>query len=87
MDEKVNNRVGMRESAEEFRAFLAEIDESQSSFARTLRCMGDDRQPGTILRHMQRMATGEARISGEMRVIMTILRQSRKKRAAAVEAV
>jgi hypothetical protein len=29
------------------------------------------------------MATGEARISGEMRVIMTIFRKSRQKRRAA----
>ena len=67
-------------SANEFRAFLAEIGESQSGFARTLKRMGDDRQKGTILRHVQRMATGEARISGEMRVIMSIFRNSRRKR-------
>ncbi len=66
--------------ADDFRAFLAEIGESQSSFARTLKRIGDDREMGTILRHVQRMATGEARISGEMRVIMAVFRNSRRKR-------
>ena len=69
-----------RSSADEFRAFLAEIGESQTSFARTLKRIGDDREMGTILRHVQRMATGEARISGEMRVIMAVFRNSRRKR-------
>ncbi len=68
-------------SAEEFRAFLKEIGESQSSFARVLKRIGDDREKATIVRHVQRMATGEARISGEMRVIMAIFRNSRRKRA------
>jgi hypothetical protein len=77
--EQENKRSGTPDSANEFRAFLAEIGETQSSFAKTLKRIGDDRSPGTILRHIQRMATGEARISGEMRVIMAIMRNSRKK--------
>ena len=67
-------------SADEFRAFLDEIGETQSGFAQSLKRMGDDRQKGTILRHVQRMALGEARISGEMRVIMSILRSARSRR-------
>lgn len=82
-EEQKNDRAGTPISADEFRAFLLEIGESQSSFARTLKRMGDDRADGTILRHVQRMATGEARISGEMRVIMSIFRNSRRKQAAA----
>ena len=83
MDEirATNDRTGSAQSADEFRTFLAEIGETQSGFARTLQRMGDDRQRGTILRHVQRIASGEARISGEMRVIMTIFRNSRRKRA------
>jgi len=79
MDQMANQPGLQTTSADEFRAFLAEIGESQSGFARTLKRIGDDREKGTILRHVQRMATGEARISGEMRVIMAIFRNSRKK--------
>jgi hypothetical protein len=71
------------ESAEEFRAFLKEIGESQSGFARIMKRLGDDREKATIQRHVQRMATGEARISGEMRVIMSIFRNSRRKQRKA----
>ena len=80
MDKPTNDRQGNPESAAEFRAFLAEIGETQSGFARTLKRMGDDRGLATILRHVQRMATGEARISGEMRVIMSVFRNSRSRR-------
>jgi hypothetical protein len=85
-EERPNDRAGTPTSADEFRAFLAEIGETQSSFDRTLKRMGDDRADGTILRHVQRMATGEARISGEMRVIMSVFRNSRRKRAKAAAA-
>lgn len=81
-ESRTNDRAGTPESAGAFRVFLAEIGETQSGFARTLKRLGDDRADATILRHVQRMATGEARISGEMRVIMSILRHSRRKRAA-----
>jgi hypothetical protein len=75
-------------SADEFRAFLAEIGQTQSGFARTMIRLGDDRAKGTVARHIQRMATGEARISGEMRVIMSIFRNSaRKRRKALAESV
>lgn len=82
MDNPTNDRLGSQQSADEFRAFLVEIGETQSGFARTLKRMGDDRGAPTILRHVQRMATGEARISGEMRVIMSVFRNSRRKRIA-----
>lgn len=79
-DVMLDDDAARSSSANEFRAFLAEIGESQSGFARTLLRMGDDRKKGTVLRHVQRMATGEARISGEMRVIMSVFRNSRRKR-------
>jgi sugar phosphate isomerase/epimerase len=79
-DEKPNDRAGTPESAAEFRAFLAEIGATQSGFARTLRRLGDDRAKATIVRHVERMATGAARISGPMRVIMSVFRNSHRKR-------
>ena len=57
---------GTPESARWFRAMLEELGETQASMARLMKRKGDDRQPETIARHMRRMATGEARVSGEM---------------------
>jgi hypothetical protein len=68
---------GTAESAAWFREALAEIGETQASMARLMKRKGDDRQPETIARHMRRMATGEARVSGEMRVILTMMRRVR----------
>jgi hypothetical protein len=85
MDDEAKSRLSDHaatpESATFFRAVLDELDKTQSSFARKLARLGDDRKPNTILRHVQRMATGEARISGEMKVILTIFhrRQERDK--------
>ncbi len=64
---------GTPESAAWFRAALEALGETQSSMARLMKHKGDDRQPATIARHMRRMATGEARVSGEMRVILTMM--------------
>jgi hypothetical protein len=77
---------GSPESAAFFRAALAEIGETQASLARLMKRKGDDRQPKTILRNIQRMAVGEARVPGEMRVLLTMLRTGKEKaikRAAA----
>lgn len=62
-------------SADEFRTFLADIGETQTSFSRRMTDMGDPRGPRTLLRIIQRMALGESKISGEMYVIMNLLRQ------------
>jgi hypothetical protein len=72
---------GTPESAAWFRAALEELEQTQASFARLLKRKGDDRQPGTILRNIQRMAKGEARVSGEMRVIITMMRSGKRKAA------
>jgi hypothetical protein len=45
--------------------------------------LGDDRCVDTIRRNIQRMAKGEARVSGEMRVILTIRRNQAKRAAKA----
>jgi hypothetical protein len=71
------------ESAAEFRAFLAEVGESHTGFARTMKRLGDDREKATIERHIQRMLAGQARVTGEMRVIMSIIRNARRKRRKA----
>jgi hypothetical protein len=66
--------------AAEFRAFLADIDGSVHGFARTLLRLGDTRAKATVMRAVERLASGEHTPSGEMRVIMSIFRHSRKKR-------
>ena len=66
---------GNPESAEWFRDRLRALGQSQTGLARLLTSLGDDRQPGTILRSVQRMANGEARVSGEMRALLTLLGQ------------
>ena len=65
-------------SAAWFREALVELGETQASMARLMKHKGDDRQPETIARHMRRMATGEARVSGEMRVIIAMMRRSKQ---------
>jgi hypothetical protein len=72
---------GTPESAAWFRAALEALGETQASMARLMKRKGDDRQPDTIARHMRRMATGNARVSGEMRVILTMMQRA-KNRAA-----
>jgi hypothetical protein len=68
---------GTPESAAWFRAALEELGETQASKARLMKRKGDDRLPETIARHMRRMATGEARVSGEMRVILTMMQRAK----------
>ncbi len=65
---------GSAESAAWFRAQLAALGVGQSALARFMLEHGDDRQFGTILRSLARMATGEARVSGEMRVMLDLLK-------------
>ena len=78
---------GTPESAAWFKTMLDELGETQSSLARLMHRKGDDRQPATILRTIQRMATGEARVSGEMRVILTMMSRAKKRAVAKLERV
>jgi hypothetical protein len=71
--------TGTPESGAWFKAQLEALGQTQSGFARWLEKRGDDRKPGTILRHVQRMANGEARVSGEMRVILSMMRAGAQK--------
>jgi hypothetical protein len=71
--------TGTPESAAWFREQLAELGMSQSALAKWLQKRGDDRKPATILRHVHRMASGGARVSGEMRVILAMMRDGQRK--------
>lgn len=76
------------EDAALFRSFLDDIGETQNSFMRILLRLGDHRPKATIVRSIQRMCSGENKISGEMKVLMTIFRNSRRRRSkAAADAV
>ncbi len=50
---------------------------SQAALARLMVECGDDRQMATILRSLSRMASGDARVSGEMRALLGTLDASR----------
>lgn len=67
-----------------YREKLEGLGLNQSSFAEMMANLGDNRELSTILRSVQRMATGEARVSGEMHVILTLAMRevSRAKRLA-----
>jgi hypothetical protein len=64
---------GSAESAAWFRAKLDALGISQSALARLMLARGDDRQMATILRSLSRMASGDARVSGEMRALLGTL--------------
>lgn len=81
LDTRPPPTTGTAESAAWFRAELEALGQTQSGFAKWLQKRGDDRKPGTILRHVQRMANGEARVSGEMRVILSMMRAGAAKKA------
>lgn len=67
------------------RESLGELKLNQSAFAGVMSELGDSREMKTILRSIQRMAGDEARLSGEMHVILTLLKreQSRARRMMA----
>ncbi len=77
--------TGTPEGAAWFRAELAALGMTQTGFAKWLKHRGDDRKDATILRHVQRMANGEARVSGEMRVILSMMRAGKSRRAKTPE--
>ena len=61
---------------DDFRAALAWLGFSQSSLARFMVEMGDDRTEKNILRSIQRMVAGDSRISGEMRVMLGVVERA-----------
>ena len=62
---------------------LEELGETQASLARVMQKHGDDRTFETIQRNLRRMASGEARVSGEMRVLLNFTLRGKKRREAA----
>ena len=81
MEEPETLARGSPESAAWFRAALEEIGATHGSLARLMKRCGDDRKPATILRNLRRMASGDARVSGEMRVVLHFLRHSKVRQA------
>lgn len=61
---------------DDFRAVLARLGFSQSSLARFMVEMGDDRDEKNVLRSIQRMVSGDSRISGEMRVMLGVMERA-----------
>lgn len=70
--------------ASKIRAALDDLSLNQSSLANLMIELGDSREMKTVLRSIQRMAGSEARLSGEMHVILTLLQreQARARRIA-----
>lgn len=70
--------------SEALRSAIEGLELNQSSFAGLLSELGDKRELKTILRSIQRMANADARVSGEMQVILTLLQrdESRARRIA-----
>lgn len=73
------------EATAAFRAALETLEMSQRALAAKMAALGDKRSFDTILRGVQRMATGEARVSGEMQVILTQLLRERARTKRLVE--
>lgn len=71
--------------ADRLKSELEKLGQSQSSFAGLMTALGDNREVKTVLRSIQRMANGDARLSGEMQVILTLLKrdEARARRLAA----
>jgi len=67
------------EMTAEFQTQLRELGDSPVELADRMQKLGDDRPYNTILRGIQRMLSGETRVSGEMKALVTMmLRQQRK---------
>ena len=61
------------EDGEMLRSALADFGLSQSAFAKLMKDLGDDRDEKNILRSIQRMVAGDARVSGEVRALLGTL--------------
>ncbi len=69
---------GTPESAAYFVRMLEEIGETKTSLARFMKRKGDDRPTENIVRSLQKIARRESRLSGEMRVLLTLLRTGKR---------
>jgi hypothetical protein len=84
-DIEVEEDRGM--SAVAFRERIAAIHETQQGLAKRMRELGDSRPFSTVLRGVQRMATGDTRVSGEMQVILSLLAREVERQKAEVDAL
>jgi hypothetical protein len=74
LENKTPNQVTV-----EFQADINELNESPVELADRMSMLGDYRPYNTILRGVQRMLSGETRVSGEMKVLVTMMmRQQRR---------
>ena len=79
--EKGTTARGSAESAAWFHQQLDNLGLGQSELARKMLELGDDRKFDRILRNIQRMANGDARVSGEMRVMLAMMAAQAKQAA------
>jgi hypothetical protein len=66
----------MVDDAAWFRDKLQQLGFTQTSLAQWMQTKGDDRSFDAILRSISRMATGDARVSGEMKALLGIYEQN-----------
>ncbi len=77
-DDLADRKLTPEEITAEFRALIAELDETPTELAARLKHLGDHRTVSAISRSIQRMASGDAGVSGEMLLIAKLLiRQQR----------
>ncbi len=69
-----------RDVHREFLSALAAFDGTITGLAIRMTELGDNRNIEAIVRSIQRMQSGETRVSGEMLVIMTLLLQQQRRR-------
>lgn len=83
-EKDIENALGLRtltpqEVTAEFQAQFRELWDSPVELAERMARLGDYRPYSTILRGIQRMLSGETRVSGEMKALVTMmLRQQRR---------
>jgi hypothetical protein len=85
-DSKPLPTTGTPESAAWFRAELEALGQTQAGFAKWMKRRRDDRPLANIERHIQRMVSGQNRVSGEMRVILNMMRKGAAKAEKAAQA-
>lgn len=78
-DVALDRALTPEEETAEFRAALDDLAETQSGLASRMMRLGDRRPFASILRGVQRMATGETRVSGEMHALLEMMNRERRR--------
>jgi hypothetical protein len=60
-------------SPADFKQALADLGVGTNALSKIMKHLGDDRPRDNIRRNLARMATGEARVPGEMRAMLNML--------------